>query len=247
MAKGIRFDLAFAQKQIEKRKNWNRQGKRAGHGGSFDIDSPLAALTKSSGSLPTPPQSPSSSKAGGDSLGSDIPTWMIRAMETDSEVAYAATHKKVTAEQVQSPHKRRIGQGIKSEKERTSSQLKEHWLQVRIFYTLEIKYPSLFEVAFAVPNGGDRAARTASLMMYEGQKKGTPDICIPDPRGKYHGMFLEVKTEKGTASKEQKAKADLYRRRGYYVAIGKGFAQCHDEIAKYYNLPEFDNSTELAA
>lgn len=249
MGKRLRFDLAFANKQIEKRKNWKKQGKRAGHGGSFDIDSPLAALTKSTGAAAKPPEAPSLPKAGGDplTLGAEIPQWMIRAMETDSEVAFAATHKKVTAEQVPSPHKRRIGQGIKSEKERTNRQLKEHWLQVRIFFTLEVKFPSLYEVAFAVPNGGDRAARTASLMMYEGQKKGTPDICIPDPRGKYHGMFLEVKTEKGTASKDQKAKAELYRRRGYYVAIGKGFAQCHDEIAKYYNLPEFDNCTELAA
>ncbi|HCG8859895.1 TPA: VRR-NUC domain-containing protein [Vibrio parahaemolyticus] len=251
MAKGVRFDLGFANKQMEKRKNWKKQGKRAGHGGAFNIDEPLAALTKASKPLDLPkgvPDAPVATKSTADVLlVSDIPQWMVRAMQKDSEVAFAATHKNVTEEQVPSPHKRRVGQGIKSQTERTNPILKEHWLQVRIFYTMEIKYPSMYELAFAVPNGGHRTKRAAQLMPYEGQKKGTPDICIPDPRGKYHGMFLEVKTDKGTASKEQKAKAELYRKRGYYVVIAKGFVQCMEELAKYYDLPEFDNCTELAA
>ncbi|UTZ44538.1 VRR-NUC domain-containing protein [Vibrio campbellii] len=254
MGKRLRFDLAFANKQIEKRKCWKAQGKRAGHGGAFNIDAPLAALTKAtrtpnlSSEVPKPPESATVSKAAVDMLvAKDIPQWMIHAMQTDSGVHYAATHKKVTEKEVPSPHKRRVGQGIKSETERNDPILQEHWLQVRIFFVMEVQYPTLYEVAFAVPNGGHRTKRAAKLMPYEGQKKGTPDICIPDPRGKYHGMFLEVKTDKGTASKEQKAKAELYRKRGYYVVIAKGFAKCMDELAKYHDLPEFDNYTELAA
>lgn len=246
MAKGARFDNSFLFKQVEKRKDWKSRGVKAGHGGEFNIDSPMAEINRAvSGSLMPPAAMTTANSALLDCR--NIPSWMIRAMERDNEVAYAATQKKVDKSQVPSPYKRRIGQGIKSEKERTNPQYKEHWVQVRLFYNLEVEYPVEFEVVYAVPNGGLRAGKTAAMMMYEGQKTGTPDIAIPIPKGKYHGMFLEVKTETGTVSKVQKDKLAMYSELGYYAVSAKGFKACWSELVRYFGLPAFDNLTTLTS
>ncbi|WP_141106691.1 VRR-NUC domain-containing protein, partial [Vibrio parahaemolyticus] len=89
--------------------------------------------------------------------------------------------------------------------------------------------------------------KAASMMSYEGQKKGVPDIFFPIPRGVYHGFFLEVKTEKGRPSKEQQEKIKMFRELGYYVVVAKGFDECIYQINSYLQLPTFDNKTRLAA
>ncbi|QFT40043.1 VRR-NUC domain protein (plasmid) [Vibrio sp. THAF191c] len=243
MAKGPRFDLAFLGNQMEKRKNWKKRGVKAGHGGDFNICDPLAEINRSVSREIQPPAPATINVALVDT--NEIPAWAIRILERDSEVARSATSKKRV--ELVSPHKTRIAQGIKKPSELNDTKLAEHWLQVRIFYTLEVDYPDEYEFAFAVPNGGHRSKRSASLISYEGQKKGTPDVFIPIPKGIYHGMFLEVKTEKGTASKDQKSKAELYRQMGYYVVIAKGYDACMAQLTQYFALPSFDNKTTLAA
>lgn len=242
MAKGARFGNDFLFKQVEKRKKWKRKGVKAGHGGDFNIDAPMAELNRTTASVMAPPTAAAVSSALMDM--SEIPNWLVAILKRDNEVARAATQKKVTLE---SPHKQRLAQGIKTPKELNDTKLSEHWLQVRLFYTIEIQYPSEYEFVFAIPNGGYRTPRAASLMKYEGQKKGTPDVFIPIPKGIYHGMFLEVKTEKGTVSKEQKGKMERYQQMGYYVVAAKGFDACMEQLVNYFALPTFDNKTKLAA
>lgn len=250
MAKAARFDNSFLATQVERRKKWKQKGVKAGHGGDFDIDGVVKEMnrvsnTVSNGLKDIVPKAPSSTVATALIDTSDIPNWMVKAMQTDSEVAFAATNKKVTKDQVPSPHKRRIGQGIRNEKERTSSQLKEHWIQVRLFYMLERYYPEEYELVFAVPNGGLRSARTASLMMYEGQMEGVPDIMVMMPRGKYHGLMLEVKTDTGSTSKKQKEVQERFRKQGYLVVTMKGFDACWQLLKDYINLPTFDGESMI--
>lgn len=243
MAKSARFDNAFLGRQIEKRKKWKQAGVRAGHGGEFNINSALTEINRSVSGIITPPDAPAINIALMDTA--DLPEWLVSILQKDNEVARAATQKRVSDSDIPSPHKRRLGQCVKSEKERNDTKLAEHWLQVRLFYTLEVNYPKEYEFIFAIPNGGHRTARAASLMMYEGQKGGTPDIFIPIPRGSYHGMFLEVKTDKGNASAKQKVKLALYERMGYYTVVAKGFDACVGHLERYFFLPDFDNKTNI--
>ena len=49
-----------------------------------------------------------------------------------------------------------------------------------------------------------RDIRTAANLKKEGVKRGVPDICLPVSRGKYHGLYIEMKAGKNKPSKEQK-------------------------------------------
>lgn len=53
-----------------------------------------------------------------------------------------------------------------------------------------------------------------------GYRKGFPDMQILEPRGKYHGMLIELKCGKGKyPSLEQKAWRDALKDKGYYAVI----------------------------
>ena len=56
----------------------------------------------------------------------------------------------------------------------------------------QVKYPEL-ALLYAIPNGGNRNIVTATKLKAEGVKAGVPDLCLPVPRGGYHGMYLEMK------------------------------------------------------
>ncbi|HHX8662898.1 TPA: VRR-NUC domain-containing protein [Vibrio alginolyticus] len=215
---------------------------KAGHGGNFNIDAALNEINRSVNHIINPVSINVPNTALVDK--SELPAWLIRILEKDNDVARAATQKKV---ELDSPHKTRLAQGIKRPKEFNDTKLAEHWLQVRLFYTLETQYKDIYPLVFSIPNGGYRTPKAASMMSYEGQKKGVPDIFFPIPRGVYHGFFLEVKTEKGRPSKEQQEKIKMFQDLGYYVVVAKGFDECICQINSYLQLPTFDNKTRLAA
>jgi hypothetical protein len=50
---------------------------------------------------------------------------------------------------------------------------------------------------FAIPNGGARHPATAAKLQAEGVAPGVPDLCLPVPRGPYHGWYGELKRRKG--------------------------------------------------
>ena len=50
---------------------------------------------------------------------------------------------------------------------------------------------------YAIPNGGKRAIKTAIALKAQGVKSGVPDMCLPVARGGYHGLYIELKRQKG--------------------------------------------------
>lgn len=50
-------------------------------------------------------------------------------------------------------------------------------------------HPEL-ERLYHIPNGGKRYATTAKRLKAEGVKAGVPDLCLPVPRGAYHGLQI---------------------------------------------------------
>lgn len=60
------------------------------------------------------------------------------------------------------------------------------------------QYLDLLKIpAFAIPNGGRRNPGEAAHMKRCGVKPGVPDIFIPVPTEKYHGLFVEMKAKHG--------------------------------------------------
>lgn len=56
-------------------------------------------------------------------------------------------------------------------------------------------------------------------MIQEGLRKGVPDLFIAHPSTKYHGLFVEFKSETGRISIYQKNWHEILKSKGYCVAI----------------------------
>jgi uncharacterized protein (UPF0335 family) len=118
----------------------------------------------------------------------------------------------------------------------------EMGLQCALMSWLDAKHPSIRELTFASTGGVRTHIRQAALMKSAGYKKGTPDIFIAIPQADYHGLFIELKTEKGQASKEQKEVCRELSKQGYDARICKGWSvtiktiesYCHEWIKEHH-------------
>jgi hypothetical protein len=92
-------------------------------------------------------------------------------------------------------------------------------------------------VLFTVSNGGIRLTIGQAVKMKRmGYQKGTPDIMIFEPRNKYHGLFIELKDDKGTLKDHQQEYLDHLERRGYFAVACYGYQETIDVIEKYLKL-----------
>ncbi|EGQ7810330.1 hypothetical protein I6Y99_004373 [Vibrio parahaemolyticus] len=230
---GCRMPVSFVKTRQEKIRKWQKKDSKAGHGGDFS--DPFSELGNESASDDA--VSPFDV-----SFNEECPAWLIAIVESDKDLLRAIATKNASV--LSSPHKTRILQAFKNPSIITSRNA-EHWIQVRVFYWIETEHPEMYPYSKAIPNGGSRPKKTAAEMAYEGQKPGTPDIDIDYPRGFYHGMKLEVKTEKGSAQQNQKEAISRLNRIGYYSTIEKGYEACIAAPSMYFALPEFDNQTKL--
>ena len=90
------------------------------------------------------------------------------------------------------------------------------------------------ELLIAIPNGGKRHIKTALSMKLEGVSKGFPDLFLPVPSSKYHGLFIELKRQKGgIVSKEQKSWLEYLNSVGYQSTVCKGFLEAKEVIECY--------------
>lgn len=97
--------------------------------------------------------------------------------------------------------------------------------------------PDIFDLLWATPNGGLRDIRVATTLKSEGVKAGVPDITLAYPTDKYHGLFIELKRQKGgRTSKEQEHMIRLLRERGYRVEVCKGCNEAIATLASYLGI-----------
>ncbi len=68
-----------------------------------------------------------------------------------------------------------------------------------------------------------------------GMKKGVPDLMLPIPMKGYHGLFIELKTDKGRLSQEQKNWIKALTTFGYKAAVCRGWEEAKDTLEEYIN------------
>lgn len=110
----------------------------------------------------------------------------------------------------------------------------EHDMQ-KIVISFCGKHPEL-SVVYANPNGGLRDIGTAIKLKAEGVKKGVPDLFLPLAKKGYHGLFIELKTETGRASKEQKDWIEKLNANGYLAVICVGYKSAIETIKNYTGI-----------
>lgn len=87
---------------------------------------------------------------------------------------------------------------------------------------------------YHIPNEGKRARHTGARMRAEGLKKGVPDLCLPVPRGDYHGLYIEMKRRKGgRLSEDQRGWIDALNRMGYRAEVCQGWQDAAEMIEEY--------------
>ena len=97
----------------------------------------------------------------------------------------------------------------------------------------ECAYPEL-AMLYAIPNGGKRAIKTAVALKKQGVKRGVPDMCLPVSRGGYHGLYIELKRQKGgTVSDEQREWIAALNTQGYKAIICHGAEEAIEQIRGY--------------
>ena len=95
------------------------------------------------------------------------------------------------------------------------------------------RFPCL-EWLYAIPNGGKRDIREAVKFKKTGVKAGVPDLHLPIPKGKYHGLYIEMKRrQNGRLSPEQRKWLRGLTEQGYYCAMCKGSDEAIKVILNY--------------
>lgn len=88
---------------------------------------------------------------------------------------------------------------------------------------------------YAVPNGGKRGYLEAINFKRSGVKAGVPDLCIPEPRKSYHGLYIELKrTNGGVVSESQVFWMRQLRSKGYKAEVCHGAAEAILVIKEYF-------------
>ena len=224
------FDEAFLQERMKKQATWKAKGVKTGNGNPFsDVVDVSRKSAKATNLFPSTAFDSPLAVTAAIITTDGCPSWLTVIINNDSEIQHALTQKKFKPE---SAHK--IALVALAKNPDLYSRNAEHYIQVRLFYMVEKYLPDLYRAMKAVPNGGLRSKTTAGKMKAEGQKAGTPDIDIDYPRGVYHGMKLEVKTEKGKLQVNQADAIDYFNKRGYYTVCGKGFDECYQAIANIF-------------
>lgn len=101
------------------------------------------------------------------------------------------------------------------------------------------KYPCL-ALLHHIPNGGSRNQLEARNLKLQGVKSGVPDICLPVPRGKYHGLYIEMKYGKNKPSASQCQWLNLLCKNGYATAVCYHWESAQKVIENYLSGGELD-------
>lgn len=94
-----------------------------------------------------------------------------------------------------------------------------------------LQYPSV--TLFHIPNGGKRNVREAARLKEQGVLAGVADIFVMRATKLYHGLFIEMKSDKGTQTNSQKQFQHYAIGEGYSYKVAKGFDQAKVFFEEY--------------
>lgn len=102
--------------------------------------------------------------------------------------------------------------------------------------SIRAKWPEL-ALLHHIPNGGKRDAVEGKHLKAQGVRPGVPDLCLPVARGRYHGLYIEMKTEIGHTSDAQEWWGERLTAQGYLWKVCHGWESAADVLAGYLSPP----------
>ena len=112
--------------------------------------------------------------------------------------------------------------------------MSEHDEQYKLFSLT--RYRPELRWMFAIPNGGQRNKIIAARLKQEGVKKGVPDLMLPLPTDKFHGLFIEMKFGKGRMTPEQQEFFEYATQQGYCCKVAYSAEEAIEIIDEYLEL-----------
>lgn len=97
------------------------------------------------------------------------------------------------------------------------------------------KHPEL-QLLYHIPNGGSRNKAEAANLKKQGVKAGVPDLCLPVPRGEFHGLYIELKYGKNKPSKAQEKWITDLKNQNYAAFVCYGWEEAKNVITVYLYL-----------
>lgn len=137
--------------------------------------------------------------------------------------------------------------GESAEKDQTSATRRENREaeeQEALFVWAEYQsaaHPEL-RLLYHIPNEGKRSAAYGAALRRQGMKKGVPDLCLPVARGKYHGLYIEMKAGRNKPTVDQQWWLEALERQGFRAIWCSGWERAKEEISEYLNLKEIEKS-----
>jgi hypothetical protein len=94
---------------------------------------------------------------------------------------------------------------------------------------------------YSIPNGADVSDANRKTLVAEGMRKGVPDLCFPMARGRFHGMYVEMKRSDGGSglTVDQKRWLSRLEAEGYLAICCNGFDDAFMKISWYMGLGAF--------
>lgn len=87
-----------------------------------------------------------------------------------------------------------------------------------------------------IKNETTEGATQVAIDRSMGVKKGVPDLFLPAARGKYHGLYIEMKNETGKASREQEWWGEQLAKQGYMWECCHGWRSAVEVLEWYLTL-----------
>lgn len=100
----------------------------------------------------------------------------------------------------------------------------------------EAQYDKRLQYAYHPENERKCSAKEGAERKLMGVLKGVSDIVIPYPCGAHHGLYIELKFEKGRVSQEQEEFLSEMMARGYYGCVCYSKETAQEVIQEYLKL-----------
>ena len=99
------------------------------------------------------------------------------------------------------------------------------------------RYPDL-KLLYHVPNERKCTPQQGQTLKWMGVKSGVPDLCLPVPRGRWHGLYIEMKAPMSSAraSENQRWWIDELLAQGYAACVCKGWEMARDTLIRYMEV-----------
>lgn len=97
------------------------------------------------------------------------------------------------------------------------------------------KWPEL-ALLYHIPNERYCTPVQGKQLKRAGVRSGVPDLCLPVPRGQYHGLYIEMKTETGRTSDTQNWWGERLLAQGYFWEVCHGWSSAVRVLEWYLSL-----------